>query len=128
MSDALTLTIGSTTTHLIPPKSPTVRLELMRVVPSEDQSLPVRTAAAAIGLCWPAGPTRPAAKYAGDVATYGLAVADDLFERGLTITELNRAGWACLNAVASAGLPTIGDAKEAARPFDAKPPEESPPA
>ena len=127
MSDATTLTIGGSTVHLIPPKSPTVRLELIQALPG-DGSVPVRLAAAAVGLCWPADPTRPTARYSGDVGAYGLAVSDDLLSRGAMVADVVRAGVACLQAIASAPLPGVAQAKEAARPFADPAPEESPPA
>ena len=37
MSDATTLTIGGSTVRLIPPKSPTVRLELIQALPGDVQ-------------------------------------------------------------------------------------------
>jgi len=117
MSDTTTITIGSTTTQLVPPRSPTVRLELLQALPPDGGTVSLRLAGAAVGLCWPAGPGRPAARYGGDVAAYGLAVADDLLSRGLSVVDFLTAGAACLEAIGRTSLPTIGAAKEASRPF-----------
>jgi len=126
MSDTPTIVIGTTTTILVPPRSPTVRLELIQALPGDGQPTPVRVAAAAVGLCWPASPDRPKARYSGDVAGYGLAVADELVERGATYPDLLTAGVACLQAIALRPLPGVGLAREAARPFDGPPPEVTP--
>lgn len=117
MSDPVTLTIGSATTHLIPPKSPTVRLELIQALPG-DGSVSVRLAAAAVALCWPGGPTKPRTRYTGDVSAFGLAVADELYERGCTYPDLMRAGVECLQAIAALPLTNVGTAREASRPFE----------
>lgn len=119
MSDApITLQVGASRAVLLPPRSATVRLELVIALP-ESRSVGIRLAAATVGLCWPAGPDRPKAAYDGDVSAYGLRVADDLIARGALVSDIITAGAALIEAIAAAGLPGIVEAKEAARPTEA---------
>jgi hypothetical protein len=119
MSDApITLQVGATRATLLPPRSATIRLELIVALP-ESRSVGLRLAAATVGLCWPAGPDRPRATYDGDVSAYGLRVADDLIARGALVADIVTAGAALIEAIASAGLPGLAEAKEAARPTEA---------
>ncbi|MGA0944856.1 MAG: hypothetical protein ACO3UW_03690 [Candidatus Nanopelagicales bacterium] len=119
MSDApISLQIGASRVVLTPPRSATIRLELIVALP-ESKSVGLRLAAATIGLCWPAGPDRPKGAYDGDVSTYGLRVADDLIGRGALVSDIVATGAALIEAIATAGLPGLAEAKEAARPTEA---------
>lgn len=108
------ITIGASTTILALPRSATERLELIIAV--RNGTLSLRTAAAAIGCCWPRGPGRPAAGYRGDVSDYGRAVADDLLGRGATISTIMQAGGECIEAIVREGVPGLAEASEASGP------------
>lgn len=111
------ITIGGSTTHLALPRSATVRIELATA--ARDGRVDLRTAAAAVGVCWPAGSGRPRGRYAGDVAAYGAAVADELIERGASLRDVITVGAGLIDAIVREGIPGLSEAVEAAHPTEA---------
>ena len=111
------ITIGGATTLLALPRSATIRWELAAAV--RDGQVSLRTAAAAVGICWPRVPGRPASTYRGDVADYGARVADDLLGRGAAVADIVTAGAACIEAILADGLVGLSEAKDAAHPTPA---------
>jgi hypothetical protein len=117
------ITINGATTMLALPRSATIRWELAAAV--RDGEVSLRTAAAAVGICWPSGAAKPPSRYRGDVADYGARVADELLERGAKVSDIVSAGAACIEAILTDGLVGLSEAKEAADPTGA-PAEGSP--
>jgi len=109
--------IGNESTALVLPRSATARFEIVQAL-GEGQTVPLRVAAAAVGLGWPSGPRRPRARYSGDVQGYGGEVADELLERGATMVDIVRAGAKVIEGIARDGIPGLREAKQGTHPTE----------
>lgn len=91
--------IGSLTVTLVAPRSFTERQEIIGAAAINPQ----RAFGAALGRCWPKGPTAPKARYEYEPLGYGGAVLDELLEAGHPPADVYAAAARAWRLIADAG-------------------------